>query len=86
MEEILRERLSELGVTVEYSSELADLEQDSAGVHAFLKTANGSERESFAYAIGCDGASSTVRKLTVIRFLGETDEMIMSGLRVGPRS
>jgi 2-polyprenyl-6-methoxyphenol hydroxylase-like FAD-dependent oxidoreductase len=37
VEEILRERLGELGVRVEYGSELAGLEQDSDGVHASLQ-------------------------------------------------
>jgi 2-polyprenyl-6-methoxyphenol hydroxylase-like FAD-dependent oxidoreductase len=76
VEEILRERLGELGVTVEYGSELAGLKQDSDGVHACLQTASGSETDSFSYAIGCDGASSTVRKLLEIGFLGRTDETV----------
>jgi 2-polyprenyl-6-methoxyphenol hydroxylase-like FAD-dependent oxidoreductase len=37
VEEILRERLGELGVTVEYGSELAGLKQDTDGVHACLQ-------------------------------------------------
>lgn len=76
VEEILRERLGELGVRVEYGSELAGLKQDSDGVHASLQTTSGSESDSFSYAIGCDGASSTVRKLLEIGFLGQTDETV----------
>lgn len=76
VEQILGERLGELGVAVEYGSELAGLKQDSDGVHASLQTASGSESDSFSYAIGCDGASSTVRKLLEIGFLGQTDETV----------
>jgi 2-polyprenyl-6-methoxyphenol hydroxylase-like FAD-dependent oxidoreductase len=76
VEEVLRERLGELGVTVEYGSELVGLTQGSAGVQASLQTVNGAENDSFSYAIGCDGASSTVRKLLEIGFLGQTDETV----------
>jgi 2-polyprenyl-6-methoxyphenol hydroxylase-like FAD-dependent oxidoreductase len=55
VEEILRERLGELGVTVEYGSELAGPKQDGDGVNVSLQTASGSESDSFSYAIGCDG-------------------------------
>jgi hypothetical protein len=76
VEEVLRERLSELGVKVEYGSELLGLEQDGESVHASLRTASGSESVSVSHVVGCDGASSTVRKLVGIGFLGETDETV----------
>lgn len=76
VEETLRERLSGLGVDVEYGSKLLGLEQDGAGVHAALRTAHGPQSASFAYVVGCDGASSTVRGLMGIGFLGETDETV----------
>lgn len=76
VEEVLRERLGELGVMVEYGSELFGLKQEGDRVQASLRTASGSESDSFSYAIGCDGASSTVRRLLEIGFLGQTDETV----------
>jgi hypothetical protein len=74
VEEVLRERLGELGVTVAYTSRLVGLEQDGGAVHAVVENGNARERVSVSYAVGCDGASSTVRKLVGVGFLGETDE------------
>jgi 2-polyprenyl-6-methoxyphenol hydroxylase-like FAD-dependent oxidoreductase len=76
VEEVLRERLHELGVSVEYGSRLAALEQDGEGAHATVPTSDGTGRDTYAYVIGCDGASSTVRKLAGIGFLGQTDETV----------
>ncbi|MFE7753189.1 FAD-dependent monooxygenase [Streptomyces sp. NPDC057428] len=76
VEEALRERLSGLGVEVEYGSELVGLEQDGDAVHASVRTTSGTERVSYSYAVGCDGASSTVRGLVGVGFLGETDETV----------
>ncbi|MFI9834544.1 FAD-dependent monooxygenase [Streptomyces sp. NPDC051913] len=76
VEEILRERLADLGVTVEYGTELADLTQHSDRVQVLLKSASGSEHGWFSHVVGCDGASSTVRTLLGIGFLGRTDETV----------
>ncbi|WP_331729467.1 FAD-dependent monooxygenase (plasmid) [Streptomyces sp. NBC_00028] len=76
VEEILRERLADLGVTVEYGTELADLTQHSDRVRVLLKSASGSEHGRFSHVVGCDGASSTVRTLLGIEFLGQTDETV----------
>lgn len=76
VEEILRERLADLGVTVEYGSELVGLTQHDGGVQALLHTASGSESGSFSYVVGCDGAYSTVRNLLETGFLGQTDETV----------
>lgn len=76
VEEVLRERLAGLGVEVEYGSELLGLEQDAGGVHATLRTMHGSESFSCSYVVGCDGASSAVRKLVGAGFLGKTDETV----------
>jgi 2-polyprenyl-6-methoxyphenol hydroxylase-like FAD-dependent oxidoreductase len=76
VEEILRERLAELGVTVEYGSELVGLTQHGSGVQASLQTATGPDSGSFSHVVGCDGASSTVRTLLKIGFLGQTDETV----------
>lgn len=72
IEEILRERLAELGVRVELSTELAEFTQDDDGVTA---TVNG-ETVRVRYLVGADGGASTVRKRLGIPFPGETDENV----------
>ncbi|MFD9407367.1 FAD-dependent monooxygenase [Streptomyces sp. NPDC059989] len=74
IEEILRERLSELGVQVEYESRLAGIGQDTAEVTAEL--ADGSTVRS-RYLAGCDGGRSPTRKLLGIPFEGSTEEAEM---------
>lgn len=76
VEQALRERLGELGVSVEYGSELRALVQDADGVRAELRTEDGTRHDAFSYVIGADGASSTVRGLMGIGFLGQTDETL----------
>jgi len=71
IEEILRERLAELGVHVELSTALTDFTQDADGVTATL--GNG-ETLRVEYLVGADGGASTVRKTLGIAFPGETDE------------
>lgn len=74
VQQTLLERLSELGVRVEYGSKLVDLRQDDGSVRVGLASAAGREDASFTYVIGADGASSTVRGLLGVGFLGQTDE------------
>lgn len=63
----LRHRLTELGVQVEWSTELADVAVDPYGVTAIL----GDGRTVRAgWLVGCDGAHSTVRHLSDIGFPG----------------
>lgn len=71
IEEVLRERLAELGVVVEYGSRLVGVRQDGAGVDAEL--ADGRAVRS-RYLAGCDGGRSTARKLLGIPFEGSTEE------------
>lgn len=71
VEQVLRERLSELGVHVEYGARLAAISQDAAGVSARL--ADGSAVRS-SYLAGCDGGHSTARALLGIAFEGSTAE------------
>jgi 2-polyprenyl-6-methoxyphenol hydroxylase-like FAD-dependent oxidoreductase len=73
-EEILRERLAELGGRVETATELVGLAQDAEGVTATLVTDGTSATVRARYLVGADGGSSTVRKLLGIAFPGETDE------------
>jgi 2-polyprenyl-6-methoxyphenol hydroxylase-like FAD-dependent oxidoreductase len=69
-EQILRDRLTELGGRVE-RAELVDLAQDDGGVTAVL---DGGDRVRAAYLVGADGGRSVVRKRLDIGFEGETHE------------
>lgn len=64
--------LSERNVEVEWETELVSLKETSDSVAVTLKNPEEMQSETFSYIIGCDGASSTVRKQAGIRFSGET--------------
>jgi 2-polyprenyl-6-methoxyphenol hydroxylase-like FAD-dependent oxidoreductase len=70
IEEILRELLAGYRVTVELGRELAAIAQDDEGVVARL--ADGGTIAA-SYLVGCDGAHSTVRRLSGISFDGTSD-------------
>ncbi|MFF9813077.1 FAD-dependent monooxygenase [Streptomyces sp. NPDC014006] len=75
VEEILRERLAEYGVSVELGTELVEFDQPGPDrVTATLATAQGTEQVSAAYLVGCDGGRSMVRKKLGISFEGFTEE------------
>jgi 2-polyprenyl-6-methoxyphenol hydroxylase-like FAD-dependent oxidoreductase len=76
VEEVLRERLGELGVIVEYGAQLVGLEQDGEFAHVAIHNAGGRETVSVPFVVGSDGASSDVRKLIGVGFLGRTDETV----------
>ncbi|RKS07320.1 FAD binding domain-containing protein [Nocardiopsis sp. Huas11] len=67
IERALRERLAELGGGVEWSTGLTGLEQDEEGVTATL---DGGRTVRARWAVGCDGAHSTTRKLVGAAFPG----------------
>ena len=69
-EELLRDRLAELGGRVELGAELVSFEQDEDGVTAALRSGPVRAR----YLVGADGGRSTVRKLLGVGFEGETYE------------
>jgi 2-polyprenyl-6-methoxyphenol hydroxylase-like FAD-dependent oxidoreductase len=71
-EQILRERLAELGVRPEFGCELRDFRQDRKGVAARLQVGRRSERIRACYLVGADGGSSFVRKRLGVGFPGET--------------
>ncbi|MFJ3518534.1 FAD-dependent monooxygenase [Streptomyces sp. NPDC090131] len=71
IEAALRDRLTGLGVRVEYGSELAGITQDGSGVCAEL--ADGTVIGA-RYLAGCDGGRSTTRKLLGIPFEGNGQE------------
>ena len=70
VEAALRRRAGEhSSVTVELGTGLVGLAQSAEGVEVQLRNADGKARTVNArYAIGCDGASSTVRELLGIEF------------------
>lgn len=71
-EQVLRERLLELGVRVEFGCELLGVEQDEKGVTAHLAGPSGEETLRVRYLIGADGGRSFVRHALGIDFPGKT--------------
>jgi 2-polyprenyl-6-methoxyphenol hydroxylase-like FAD-dependent oxidoreductase len=76
-ERIMGDKLRELGVAVQWSTELAGLAQEPGRVAATLKQPDGTSRTIFAaWVAGCDGARSTVRELSGIAFPGAPYEHV----------
>lgn len=75
---VLAEHLAGHGVRFEREVTLVELTQDDEGVTATLERAGG-ERETVRarYAIGCDGAHSTVRRALGFAFEGSTFEQAL---------
>ncbi len=62
-ERIMGEKLGELGVSVQWNTELVDFTQHTDGVVATLKKPEGGRRTvTAAFIAGCDGARSAVRE------------------------
>lgn len=82
VEETLRELLCDLGARVEWGTPVTGLAQDDDGVTVTLA---GGATARARYVIGCDGGSSTVRRLLGVRFLGDTHEdvrMLLGDVRL----
>jgi 2-polyprenyl-6-methoxyphenol hydroxylase-like FAD-dependent oxidoreductase len=74
---IMGEKLGELGVRVQWNTELVDFIQDADRVTATLATPDGGNRTLTAtYIAGCDGAHSIVRKRSGIGFPGAPYEHV----------
>ncbi|MFD7080897.1 FAD-dependent oxidoreductase [Streptomyces sp. NPDC059918] len=74
-EQVLREAVARLGVTIEWGVRLTSLEQDRHTVRARLEHADGSAEEyEVPWLVGCDGGHSTVRKQLGLPLLGESSE------------
>ncbi|MFD9374519.1 FAD-dependent monooxygenase [Streptomyces sp. NPDC059999] len=71
IEAVLRDRLAQFGVHVEYGATLADVRQDPTGIDAEL--ADGRVIRA-GYLAGCDGGRSTTRTLLGIAFEGTSEE------------
>jgi 2-polyprenyl-6-methoxyphenol hydroxylase-like FAD-dependent oxidoreductase len=70
-ERILGERLRELGIHVQWNTELVALEQKSDHVEVALRQPDGSTRRvNAAWVAGCDGSRSAVRERCGIGFPG----------------
>ncbi len=75
-EAILRARLAEFGVTVEFGTAVVDFTQDGTGVTVTLQRDGTPETVRASYLVGADGGASTVRKHLGIAFEGSTDDSI----------
>jgi 2-polyprenyl-6-methoxyphenol hydroxylase-like FAD-dependent oxidoreductase len=71
VEQILRERLADLGVHVELGAELRGFAQDADGVTATV----GDTEIRARYLAGCDGGRSTVRKVLGLTLRGQTPDI-----------
>jgi 2-polyprenyl-6-methoxyphenol hydroxylase-like FAD-dependent oxidoreductase len=72
-EEILEKALGEADIKVEWQTTLSGFDVDGSKVKAHLRHGDGSEETvSARYLVGCDGASSEVRKLLNLSFKGGT--------------
>jgi 2-polyprenyl-6-methoxyphenol hydroxylase-like FAD-dependent oxidoreductase len=71
-EPLLIDFLQQQGQQVEWQTELESFSQTNDGVSATLKHLNKQENIKADWLVGCDGASSGVRKILEIPFGGET--------------
>ena len=75
LEEVLEERLGELGGTVRRGTELTGLHADPDGVTATVSGPTEVERLRAEYLVGCDGGHSTARGLAGVGFPGRAGTM-----------
>ena len=75
VETLLRKSLADAGGSTEWETTLTGLRQDADGVEVTLAGPDGREELTrFAYVVGADGASSSVRKFVGVDFQGSTYE------------
>jgi 2-polyprenyl-6-methoxyphenol hydroxylase-like FAD-dependent oxidoreductase len=76
-ERIMGQHLRELGIDVQWNTELLKFEQQAESVTATIKTADGATHQvTAAYMAGCDGARSAVREQSGITFPGAPYEHV----------
>ncbi len=83
VEELLDERLGELGVPVHRGHRLTGLALDAGGVDLTFESDGGSLARRFAWAAGADGAHSAVRHALGVGFGGYTldDRFLIADIR-----
>src|SRR5262249_1610838 len=76
-ERIMGDKLRDLGLSVQWNTELVGLAQDPGGVVATLRLPDGTNGKiRAAWVGGCDGARSAVRQLSGIGFPGAPYEHV----------
>lgn len=70
LEEVLEDHLRRMGAAIRRGTELTGLNSDGAGVRAVVSEPGGQYELHGRYLVACDGAHSTVRKLTGVAFPG----------------
>lgn len=70
LEQVLGERVHELGVEIRRGHEVVDVSQDADTVTARVHGPDGEYRVHARYLVGCDGARSRVREMAGIDFPG----------------
>jgi 2-polyprenyl-6-methoxyphenol hydroxylase-like FAD-dependent oxidoreductase len=76
-ERIMGDKLRDLGISVQWNTELVGLKQDPDQATATLKRPDGTEQKILAaWVAGCDGARSAVRELSGIAFPGAPYEHV----------
>lgn len=85
LEHRLRERLSQLGGTVEWSTAVTGGAADTDGVAVQL---NSSQSYDADWLIGCDGARSRIRKIVDIPFSGSAvaERLLLADLHLDLRA
>jgi 2-polyprenyl-6-methoxyphenol hydroxylase-like FAD-dependent oxidoreductase len=76
LEQLLGERLQELGAEVRRGHEVMALSQDGGAVTLDVRGPEGEYRVRSRYLVGCDGAQSLVRKQAGIDFPGTTSQEV----------
>ncbi|MGF9564495.1 FAD-dependent monooxygenase [Neorhizobium sp. JUb45] len=71
-ERILTDHLLEREVDVQWGTSLLSIEQREDHVIVGMETEGGERKKAYAFVIGADGASSTVRRLSDVNFEGAT--------------
>ncbi|OFN45975.1 MULTISPECIES: FAD-dependent monooxygenase [Rothia] len=78
-ETAIEQHLRQSGVFVDRGTELVDLEQKDHAVEVTLRRSDGTlDQRQFAWVIGTDGSSSTVREKSNISFNGEVVPVIFT--------
>lgn len=84
-EEVLRNRLSQLGHHIEWGTEAVCIEQDNATVAVQVQKERVIRTVRARYLVGTDGGRSFVRKTLGVQFIGSTSQerrMIVGDVRV----